>query len=201
MTDKMREALVAALSKHSSEGQFKLAAIAFFELARQEGMVLDDFLSLKKLAPPRPAGALLTNAMLNELEASRTCLKPPLKAEFDWRKQAEWLNHVPGSTRRQEHQIKFRNTQGHKTRAGTLPDSMEMEEAVQHYFYFGKHEGLYMVEAPASYLNWLLDNASGLAPRARQVINFILDQRDQGELPEPVDPFDGEVDWLPLTEL
>lgn len=179
MNDKMRNALVVALSPFSAEQEeSKLAAIEFFTLARKEGMVLEDFLSLKSQAQAKPVKA------------------PP---EFDWMEQATWLTLRPGHPQRIDHQNKFRNAQGQKTRQGTLTADIGLEEMCQHYFHFGKYDGLYMVEVPSSYLTWLLENGGSTTPRASLVYGAVLDARDSGELPDP--PDDRDASWQPLVEL
>ena len=213
MNDKMRDALVVALSPFSVEQEeSKLAAIEFFTLARKEGMVLDDFLSLKALAKlRRPEDKAPTSApskplfqvFLEEaagIDADGHPL-PSRKAppEFDWMERATWLTFRPGHPQRIDHQTKFRNAQGQKTRQGTLTADIGLEEMCQHYFHFGKYDGLYMVEVPSSYLTWLLENGGSTTPRASLVYGAVLDARDSGDLPDP--PDDRDASWQPLADL
>lgn len=180
MNDKMRSALAVALSPFAAElEESKLAAITFFELARKEGMVLDDFLSLKSQAQAKPVKTA---------------------PEFDWRKQATWFNYPVGHPQRTDHQNKFRNSQGQKTRQGALTADIGMEEMCQHYFHFGKYLGWYMVEVPSSYIEWLLENAGNTSPRAKLVYEAVLDARDTGDMPEIPETFDGEIEWCPLAD-
>ena len=180
MTDKMRNALAVALSPFATDlEESKLAAITFFELARKEGMVLDDFLSLKPQA--------------------KAPLAPADPEEFNWRKQAVWLGFAPGHPQRTDHQNKFRNAQGQKTRQGTLTADIGMEELCQHYFHFGKYLGCYMVEVPSGYITWLLENAGSTTPRAKMVYEAVLDARDSGDLPDP--PDDRDAKWESLLDL
>ena len=260
MNDKMREALVAALSTHSSEGQFKVAAVTFFELARKEGFVLDDFLSLTKLQPTTIAGIAqhppgqsqsaakaspLTEALRRNIAAAtrpattdsdaptarrsvngvptgpanpfatRTSRVDHLSCDtFDWMTEAPWLDFPPDSPRRNEHQRSFMLEQGRIARQTGLPPDIDLRELCQHYLWFSKYKGWYMVEVPSGFYEWLLRRkpAPGaqaefkITERGWQVIDLILDCRDQGILPSvPEEPFgnheDSDVEWCPLSDL
>jgi len=180
MTNSMREALIVALSAHSSEGQAKLAAIRFFELAKQEGLVLDDFLCLKSLAklrtPADPPVPLVVS--------TRSTVMADLDEKFTLHDDAKWLSYPLRSALRAQHQADFQKMQ---RRAGLhleLPEVVTLGEACQHYMFYGMYEGWYCVEVPSKYLSWAIKNVDMLKDRQRRVYDFILDMRDQGELPE-----------------